>query len=88
MKYLFITIFSLLLYSCNDLTFDSQEIIEGRISATEKGYNGEYPHKPKIWVQTPKRTEEISIPFEYEGRWKVGDTCLLIIQKYIETSKK
>jgi len=78
------------LYSCGseDLTFDSQEIIQGKISATKRGYSGEYTEYPKIWVQSPTQTRQLDIPFEYEGKWKVGDTCLLIVQKYIKNTKK
>jgi len=90
MKYLFIAALFVLLASCGseDLTFDSQEIIQGKISATKKGYWGESTEYPKIWVQTPTQTKEVSIPFEYENKWKVGDTCLLIVQKYIKNTKK
>jgi hypothetical protein len=90
MKYLFIAALFALLYSCGseDLTFDSQEIIQGKISATEKGGTGRYAQNPKIWVQSPTQTRQLDIPFEYEGKWKVGDTCLLIVQKYIKNTKK
>lgn len=90
MKYLFIAVLSVLFYSCGseDLTFDSQEIIQGKISATEKGTKGRFAQNPKIWVQSPTQTKELEIPFEYEDKWKVGDTCLLIVQKYIKNTKK
>ena len=29
----------------------------------------------------------VEIPFEYENRWKIGDSCLLIIEKYKENTK-
>lgn len=35
-----------------------------------------------------KETKEVDIPYEYEGRWKVGDSCLLIIEKYKENETK
>lgn len=41
-----------------------------------------------IWVQNDKSTRAIGIPFEYENRWKVGDSCLLIILKYKENEGK
>jgi hypothetical protein len=63
------------------------EVIDGKISATQSGYIGSrYRTLPKIWVQTAKHTREVSIPFEYDGRWKVGDTCLIIIEKYQDIS--
>ena len=78
-----------LLLSCSDnnnLQFVDQEIISGKVSATKEGiHDGVYvvsPEQPKIYVQTPTQTREVEIPFEYEGRWKVGDSCLLIVQKY------
>lgn len=89
MKYLFF--FILLFASCTtntDLSFVSQEVIEGKISAVKKGINyADDVVLPKIWVQSPTQTKEIEIPFEYENRWKVGDSCLLIIQKYKENKE-
>jgi hypothetical protein len=89
MKYLFIAVLSVLLYSCGseDLSFVSQEIVAGKISATQKGTLGRLQELPKIWVQSATQTKEIEIPFEYEDRWKVGDSCLLIVQKYKENKK-
>ncbi len=81
LKTLFLSTF---LLSCSDnLQYIGMEVIDGKISATQSGYIGaRYRTLPKIWVQSSKQTREVSIPFEYEGRWKVGDTCLLIIEKY------
>jgi hypothetical protein len=81
LKTLFLSIF---LLSCSDnLQYIGMEVIDGKISATQSGYKGARNRTlPKIWVQSSKQTKEVSIPFEYEGRWKVGDTCLLIIEKY------
>jgi hypothetical protein len=67
-------------------THIGEEIIDGKVSATKEGVifsrgSGNYP---KIWVQNATNTKEVDIPFEYEGRWKVGDSCLLIIKKYKE----
>jgi len=77
----------ILLFSCNEkkYTYIGQEIIDGRVSAVKSGNKGSYgnfAYLPKIWVQTEKTTKEVEIPFVYENRWKVGDTCLLIIEKY------
>lgn len=58
-------------------------VIDGKVSATAPSRGGyKYRIGPKIWVQDSKNTKEVNIPFEYEGRWKVGDSCLLIIEKY------
>ena len=72
--------------SCTEPKYVSigQEIVDGKVSATKRGHGGRISELPKLWVQTDKVTKEIEIPFEYEGRWKVGDSCLLIIQKYKE----
>ena len=73
------------LLSCEgELSYIGQEIIDGKISAVKEGSSGRTGSLPKIWVQTPTSTRKVDIPFEYEGRWKVGDTCLLIIEKYKE----
>jgi hypothetical protein len=65
-------------------THIGEEIIDGKVSAIKNGYRGRYGRLPKIWVQTPTTTKEVEIPFAYEDRWKVGDSCLLIIEKYKE----
>jgi hypothetical protein len=73
------------LLSCEgELSYISQEIIDGKISAVKEGYPGRRATLPKIWVQSPTSTRKVDIPFEYQNRWKVGDTCLLIIEKYKE----
>jgi hypothetical protein len=78
-----------LLFSCEEekYTLIGQEVIDGKISAVREGSIGEMGHSPKIWVQTPTTTREVYIPFEYQNRWEVGDTCLLIIEKYKENGK-
>lgn len=75
-----------LFISCNQkYTHIGQEIIDGKVSAIEPGY-WSYRNStlPKIYVQDDKKTVSVSIPFSYENRWKVGDSCLLIIEKYKE----
>ena len=90
MKNIHILILVLLFVSCREpkYTYIGQEIINGKVSAIKNGYRGRYGRLPKIWVQTPTTTKEVEIPFEYEGRWKVGDSCLLIIEKYKENENK
>ena len=89
MKNIHVLILSILFISCTEpkYTHIGQEIIDGKVSATQKGVYGKYGTFPKIWVQTPTNTKEVEIPFEYEGRWKVGDSCLLIIEKYKENGE-
>jgi len=84
MRNIYLLITSLVLLSCTQPKYKSigQEIIDGKVSAIKEGYGGRVYTLPKIWVQTTTTTKEVEIPFEYDGRWKVGDSCLLIIQKY------
>lgn len=86
MKNLILLITSLVLLSCTQPKYKSigQEIIDGKVSAIKEGipYSRGSGNSPKIWVQNATETKEVEIPFEYEGRWKVGDSCLLIIEKY------
>ncbi len=71
------------LTSCNaEYEHIDTVVIDGKVSATESGYSGRISRYPTIWVQNSKKTVQVSIPFEYEGRWEVGDSCLLIIEKY------
>ena len=84
MKNIHILILALLFVSCTEpkYTHIGQEIIDGKVSATAKGHRGRASTLPKIWVQNATETKEVEIPFKYEKRWKVGDSCLLIIEKY------
>jgi hypothetical protein len=62
-----------------------QEIIDGKVSAVESTcFDGVSTFNPSIWVQDARETKKVELPFEYNGRFKVGDTCLLIIEKYKE----
>lgn len=49
----------LTLLSCQEPKYVSigQEIVDGKVSATKKGYNGILSEHPKIWVQTDKVTK-------------------------------
>jgi hypothetical protein len=84
MKNIHILILALLFVSCREdkYTHIGQKIIDGKVSAVQKGHAGRVASLPIIWVQNTTNTQEVAIPFEYEGRWKVGDSCLLIIEKY------
>lgn len=89
-KLLLLLVLFVLASSCQDekLQYIGQEVIDGKVSATKKGHVGRYAERPKIWVQTPTVTKEVEIPFAYEGKWKVGDSCLVIVEKYKETSNE
>jgi hypothetical protein len=89
MKNIYILFLAILFISCEEpkYTHIGQEIIDGKVSAFQKSYYGgdhSLSTRPRIWVQNATETKEVEIPFEYEGRWKVGDSCLLIIEKYKE----
>ena len=88
MNKILIIIITALFISCNEkYTHIGQEIIDGKVSAIEPGYVGRGGKNPRIYVQDNKKTVSVSIPFSYENRWKVGDSCLLIIEKYKENGK-
>jgi hypothetical protein len=92
MKNIHILILALLFVSCTEpkYTHIGQEIIDGRVSALKRGKGATYgspAYLPKIWVQNATETKEVQIPFEYRNKWKVGDSCLLIIEKYRENGK-
>jgi hypothetical protein len=85
MNKILIIIITALFISCNEkYTYIGQEIIDGKVSAIELGHPGRVTTLPKIYVQDNKKTVSVNIPFSYEDRWKVGDSCLLIIEKYKE----
>lgn len=82
MKNIHISLFILLITSCTTPKYEhiGQEIIDGKISKTSTVYT---PYE--IWVQTPTETKKVQIPFDYRNKLKVGDSCLLIIEKYKES---
>jgi len=84
MKNIFIIMILFSMVSCSNepLEHIGQEIIDGKVSAIEPGVAGRSAILPVIYVQTDKITRSVSIPFAYEHRWKVGDSCLLIVEKY------
>jgi len=91
MKNIYTLILLILLVSCTEPEYIhiGQEIIDGRVSAIQKGKRANIGFKiPKIWIQTATTTKEIQIPFDYENRWNVGDSCLLIVEKYKENEDK
>jgi len=90
MKKTHILFISTLFISCTEPKYIhiGQEIIDGKVSATAEGHSGRLATSPKIWVQNATETKEVEIPFEYDGRWKVGDSCLLIIENYKEIENK
>ena len=95
MKKLLSLVFILTLLSCSQdqsMKLIDQEIISGKVSAITLSRYGPYNTlivSPKIYIQSPTATREVEIPSDFEGRWKVGDTCLLIVERYVvDTTKK
>ena len=94
MKNIHVLVLLLIFISCETpkYTHIGQEIIDGKVSAIKGGVErhcrGCISDYPMIWVQTSTTTRQVQIPFEYEGKWKVGDSCLLIIEKYKENESK
>lgn len=86
MNKILVLLFCVVIGSCTQPKYEhiGQTIIDGKVSAVKEGYTGRVSSLPKIWVQNSTKTVEVEIPFELEGRWKVGDSCLLIIEKYKE----
>lgn len=84
MKKIYLILVSLLTLSCTEPKYKyiGQTVIDGKVSATQEGTSGRMSTRPEIWVQNSTSTQKVIIPFELDGRWKVGDSCLLIIEKY------
>lgn len=82
MKKLYLILVILLVSCNNNYQFINQEIIYGKVSAKQEGTSGRFATRPKIWVQDPFQTRQVDIPYEYENKWNIGDSCLLIIERY------
>jgi hypothetical protein len=73
---------SVLLFGCNNnYRIIDTNVIKGIVSAKEEGYTGRAPRLPKVYIQTPKQTVVIQVPFDNENDYKVGDTAIVIIQR-------
>lgn len=85
MKNVCILLLTLLFICCTTPKYEhiGQEIIDGKVS---KKSIVDTPYF--IWVQTPTETKRVTIPFDYRNKWKVGDSCLLIIEKYKENETR
>ena len=90
MKTLFlISILSLCSCSDSNLELISTEVVKGKVSEVKVGWNslrgpGEMS---KIYIQNPTYTKCVEIPVGEEQKYKVGDTAILVIQKYKENIK-
>jgi hypothetical protein len=71
MKKLLLLLFPFLLSCEGELSYIGQEIVDGKISAINKGHHGRYSTLPEIYVQSPTATKKVRVPFVYEDRWKV-----------------
>ena len=81
MKNIYILFLAIVFISCEEAKYThiGQEIIDGKVSKTSVDYP---PFL--IWVQTPTKTKMVNLHYDYRNRFKVGDSCLLIIEKYKE----
>ena len=90
MKNIYTLILIMLLVSCTEPEYIhiGQEIIDGKVSAVKIATTGVNGNPSIIWVQNATETKRIVILTEYQNRWNVGDSCLLIIEKYKENEDK
>lgn len=73
---------SVLLFGCNNnYRIIDTNVVKGVVSAKEGGHAGRYTTLPKVYIQTPKQTVVIQVPFANENDYKVGDTAIVIIQR-------
>ena len=84
MKHEYLLLFALFLifYVEPNRKHMGQTVVDGKVSVVEIGVIEGIGSASKIRVQNSTSTQEVKIPFELDGRWKVGDSCLLIIEKY------
>jgi len=75
----------LLFAACEEkkYTYLGQRIIEGKVSAVDTRHSPYF-----IWVQNSTETVRITIPYGYRNKRKVGDSCVVIIEKYKENESK
>lgn len=81
-----IAVSMLIINGCSEsgeFNLESQTVIEGRVSAKEKYCFKGCSHY--IWVQDNKQTLKINVPYDFWIKYKVGDSCTTIIQRYERT---
>lgn len=94
MKKLFLILLTgLFLQSCSDKPMEhiGTDFIEGTVSHIEPFKPGGYGiigHNTILYVQSPTQTISIDLPLRLADRWKVGDTIIVITQKYKVIEKK
>lgn len=74
---------SLLLIACSDNTeyqVVETEVINGVISDKYQGHVGRIPNSPMIYIQTPRKTFEVAIPFKDVNQFNIGDSIMVIVQ--------
>ncbi len=80
MRNLLFIIISLLLFSCNNkYEFIDQEVIIGKITSID--YH-DHTTKPTVSIQNDVEERKFKIPFEYNRVFKVGDSIMLVVEKY------
>lgn len=93
-KLLLILLTGLFLQSCSNEPMEhiGTDFIEGTVSHIEPGKKyggyGSIVQYPKIYVQTKISTQYVELPFALENKWKVGDTVIIITEKYKVIEKK
>lgn len=89
MKKLIITLLLLCIVtvSCQEQEFKllDTQFVDGTVSAIERH---DYSMGPLLYVQTSKDTYKVRLPIELKNRWKVGDSCLIIVEQYEKVNNK
>ena len=72
------------MFACEDNKYKliNTTIVKGIVSAKEKGEAGRSPKLPKLYIQSPKTTIAVEIPFVNENDYNVGDSITLIVQQF------
>ena len=73
------------MFACEDNKYKliNTTIVKGVVSAKEKGeLTRRSPKLPKLYIQSPKTTIAVEIPFANENDYNVGDSITLIVQQF------
>ena len=76
-----ITLLLMLLTSCNEnYKVIETKVVRGVVSAKDEGHVGRSSLLPKFYVQSPKETVTIEVPFVDENLFQVGDTICVVVK--------
>lgn len=84
-RFTVLLVIAMLLSACDTeyQPFETQ-VLKGIVSDKKTGRPGRFQQRPKVYIQTSKKTVAVEIPFANEYDFKVGDSIILVVQTIVK----